>query len=399
MAERTRVGRSDKKRAAVILLMTMVLLGVFPLDVLLPSFPALADHLQTTSADIALSVSLFAFGISLSQLLVGPLSDTFGRKRLLLAGMATSIGGAAGCLLTDDFTVFMIFRVIQAIGCGCFVLSQALIQDLFQGEEREQLRILLVTASGVFITVSPLLGSVLQQAADWPGSFLVFICLSTVVFVKTWFMQESPRSETVSHTGILQSYRRVYGNAVFNSYWLIAAATFSCHFSFIVVSPLIFMDQLHMSTYEYSLTLLLYGTAYIFGGIAARLLASRIKANTQIIAGLGMILFSGLALLLFSAICKLSVLTVLTPMIICTAGITIARPIATSKAMDVFADSAGTSASAGNTLIFICGGAISALVNLSGTNLQIALAVACVLLSGAGLGLNYWICRSHRREV
>lgn len=191
-AERTRVGRSDKKRAAVILLMTMVLLGVFPLDVLLPSFPALADHLQTTSADIALSVSLFAIGISLSQLLVGPLSDTFGRKRLLLAGMATSIGGATGCLLTDDFTVFMIFRVIQAIGCGCFVLSQALIQDLFQGEEREQLRILLVTASGVFITVSPLLGSVLQQAADWPGSFLVFICLSTVVFVKTWFHAGKP---------------------------------------------------------------------------------------------------------------------------------------------------------------------------------------------------------------
>ena len=388
------------KTAAIALLMVMTLLGVFPLDVLLPSFPALAGHFQTTPADIALSVSLFTIGISLSQLLLGPLSDRVGRKRLLLAGMAVSIMGATGCLLTAEYTGFLVFRVIQAIGCGCFVLSQALIQDLFQGKERDRLRILLVTVSGVFITVSPLLGSLLQQFWDWPGSFLLFIGLATVVFLKTWFMLEDRRPVVTMHQNILRAYGRVYGNAVFNGYWLIAAITFTCHFSFIVASPLIFMDQLHMSTYEFSLTLLLYGAAYIFGGIAARLLASRITATTQIIIGLSLTFLSGLMMLLLSGLYGLSILTVLIPMIICTAGTTIARPIATSKAMDVFPDNAGTSASAGNTLVFICGGLISALINLIGTDLQTTLAQAFLLLSIAGLTLNHQLsCRSeHARD-
>ena len=114
--------------------MTMVLLGVFPLDVLLPSFPALSEHFRTTPAEIAFSISLFAIGISLSQLLIGPLSDAIGRKRLLLAGMAVSIVGATGCILSTEYTWFLVFRLLQAIGCGCFVLSQALIQDFFDGK-------------------------------------------------------------------------------------------------------------------------------------------------------------------------------------------------------------------------------------------------------------------------
>jgi DHA1 family bicyclomycin/chloramphenicol resistance-like MFS transporter len=385
---------SAKKRwAAVVLLMTMVLLGVFPLDVLLPSFPALAKYFQTSPADIAFSISVFAIGISISQLLIGPLSDAIGRKGLLLAGMAVSIIGATGCVLSTEYTWFLMFRVVQALGCGCFVLSQALVQDLFEGQERDQLRILMVTASGIFISVSPLLGSVLQQALDWPGSFFLFIALAATVFLKACFFLENERPVAFSRQNIIHSYRRVCADAGFIGFWLIAAITFTCHFSFIVVSPLIFMDQLHMSAYEFSLTLLLYGAAYIIGGVVAQILARRIPANTQIIVGLSLIFASGLVMLLLSGLLGLSTLTVLVPMIICTAGTTIARPIATSKAMDVFPANAGTSASAGNTMVFIFGGLASALINLSGSDLQTTLALAFLLLSTTALTLNALINR------
>lgn len=69
-----------KKSSLILLLMTMTLLGVFPLDVVLPSFPALSDYFQTSASDIALSVSLFAIGLALSVVLVGPLSDLWGRR-------------------------------------------------------------------------------------------------------------------------------------------------------------------------------------------------------------------------------------------------------------------------------------------------------------------------------
>jgi hypothetical protein len=98
-------------------------------------------------------------------------------------------------------------------------------------------------------------------------------------------------------------------------------------------------------------------------------------------------------MLLLSNLLGLSALTVLIPMIICTAGTTIVRPVATSKAMEVFPDNAGTSASAGNTLIFIFGGVISALINLSGAHLQTTLALSFIVLSTVGVSFNALITR------
>ena len=378
-----------QRRGAVSLLLAMVLLGVFPLDVLLPSFPALAEHFRSTPADIALSISLFAVGIAASQLLIGPLSDVIGRKGLLLAGITLSMLGAMGCTLTTDYLYFLLFRVIQALGCGCFVLSQALVQDLFEGEERNRLRILMVTATGVFISVSPLAGTFLQATLGWQGSFWVFTVLAGVVLLKACFFLENTRpAATGALSNIFRPYRRVLCDVDFLSYWLISAFAFACHFSFIVISPLIFMDQLQLSAYDFSLILLVYGGAYIVGGTVATLLGKRISPGHQIISGLSLILLSGLIMLYLSSHFALSPFTVLVPMLICTAGTTIARPAATSKAMSLFPENAGTSASAGSTVIFICGGLISALISLSPANLQSTLGYSFIILSSVALVLN-----------
>jgi len=383
-----------QRRGAVSLLLAMVLLGVFPLDVVLPSFPALAEHFRSTPADIALSISLFAVGIAFAQLLIGPLSDVIGRKGLLLAGMSVSMLGALGCVMTTDYSLFLMFRVVQALGCGCFVLSQALVQDLFEGKERDRLRILMVTAGGIFISVSPLAGTFLQATLGWRGSFWVFIALSAVVLLKAWLFLENSRPTTRgTRTNFLTAYRRVLGDFDFVSYWLISAFAFACHFSFIVISPLIFMDRLQLSAYEFSLILLIYGAAYVTGGILASVLSRRISSGQQIVVGLSLILFAGVSMLYLSSNFVLAPATVLIPMLICTAGTTIARPAATSRAMSVFPDNAGTSASAGSTIIFICGGLISALISFSPANLQSTLGYAFVLLSGVALALNNRISR------
>ncbi len=127
MNDHSRVVTHQRQRGAVSLLLAMILLGVFPLDVLLPSFPALAAHFGRSPSDIALSISLFALGIAFAQLLIGPLSDMIGRKGLLLGGVSVSLLGALGCALSNDYILFLVFRLMQAMGCGCFVLSQALV--------------------------------------------------------------------------------------------------------------------------------------------------------------------------------------------------------------------------------------------------------------------------------
>lgn len=377
------------KPATVGLLLTLTLLGVFPIDVVLPSFPALSEHFERSSADIALSVSLFAVGIALSQLLVGPLSDVMGRKNLLLIGITVSAVGAAGCVLADGYGAFLFLRVVQALGCGCFVLSQALIQDLFTGREQQRLRIFLVTCGGIFISVSPLAGTGLQSWMGWRGSFLVFIALAIGAFISACRLLQRPVADSQPRRlDFIASYRKVCGDFSFMAYWLTSALAFSCHFSFIVISPLVLIDQLHLSPEAFSLALLGYGLAYIGGGAVASVLSNRIDPQTQIITGLALILAAGLLMLGLANYLGLSVTTLLLPMIVCTTGTTIARAAAHTQAMNRFPGRAGTSASAGSVLIFIIGGLTSAAISLTPLDLQLTLALCLVLLSLLGLALN-----------
>ncbi|MHC8323429.1 Bcr/CflA family efflux MFS transporter [Pseudomonas sp. GB2N2] len=380
---------TTKKSSLILLLMTMTLLGVFPLDVVLPSFPALTDYFRTTASNIALSVSLFAIGLGLSVVLVGPLSDLWGRKNLLLTGIAVSIVGAAGCLVSSEYSWFLVFRVIQAVGCGSFVLSQALIQDLFVGKEQERIRIWMTTGAGVFISLSPLLGTWLQMHLGWHGSFSVFITLAVIVWLRVAvLLKETPRGCNASHGGFFNAYWRLCSDLRFMGYWLISALAFACHFSFIVMSPIIFMERLALSPYEFAWTLLLYGVAYVFGGIVASALHRRLPAHLQIVIGLGLIALSGLVMLWLANQFGLTAAAVLIPMLMCTAGTTIARPIANSKAMTLYPQDAGTSSSVGGVMVFMCGGVISVVVNLASEDLSTALAMCFLVLSAAGLVVN-----------
>ncbi|UVL40165.1 MFS transporter [Pseudomonas sp. B21-040] len=380
---------SKKRRATVTLLMTMTLLGVFPLDVVLPSFPHLADYFQTSPSGISLSVSVFAISLALSVMLVGPISDVWGRKTLLLGGMAVAAIGAVGSVFASDYRWFLGFRMVQAMGCGAFSLSQALIQDLFVGRERERIRIWMVTGGGVFISVSPLLGTWLQSCLGWQGSFYVFIALSCVAWCGAyWLLKETPPGRKPSHAGFFNAYWRLCSDGRFMGYWLISALAFACHFSFIVSSPIIFMERLALSPYEFACALLLYGVAYVLGGVLASVLHRYLQANAQIIIGLGLIAVSGAIMLWLTRHFGLSAATVLISMLVCTVGTTIARPIANSKAMSLHPENAGASTSVGAMLIFMFGGVISSVINLTPENLTTALALGFLALSAAGLGVN-----------
>lgn len=369
--------------------MTMTLLAVFPLDVVLPSFPALSSHFHTTPSEIAESVSIFAIGLAVSLLLIGPLSDRFGRRKLLLAGIALSAIGATGCLFAEDFAWFLGFRVVQAVGCGTLALSQALIQDLFAGRELERIRIWMTTAGGIFISSSPLMGTWLQLYGGWQASFYVFIALAIVVWLWSARLLDDSRSQhRPSSVGFFSGYWLLFSDIRFVGYWLISALAFACHFSFIVMSPLIFMEHLNLSAYQFAWALLLYGAAYVLGGVVASILHRTMASDRQINTGLALIAISGGVMLWLGWQFGVSAATVLIPMLICTAGTTICRPIANSKAMSLYPELAGTSTSAGSLLIFMCGGLISLVVNLASDNLSVALALCFLILSAIGLGLN-----------
>lgn len=371
------------KASVLLLVLTMVLLGVFPLDVILPSFPAMATHFATPSSNIALSISIFAVGFSISQFFLGPLSDRLGRKRLLIVGMLISIVGAVGCAGSEQFTFFILFRSIQAIGCGCFVLSNALVQDIFGSEERDRVRILMTTASGFFISTSPLLGTLLEIPFGWTGSFYLFALIAALVFIHaTWALPTS--CSKLSNVRFRDACGTIISHHRFMGFSLIAAIAFTCHFSFIAISPVIFLDQFGLTQLEFSWVLLVYGAAYVLGGIVAGRLQKLISHRQQLNAGLALIGSAGVVLTVLYLATDRSALTILLPMMICTTGTTIVRPAATSRAMEFFPHHAGAAASMLNTTVFVTGGMISAVASVTVANFECMLAAGFIGFSGIG---------------
>lgn len=211
------------------LLILLCLLGVFPLDVILPSFPALADEFHVEPQQIAYSVSFFAFGVAVAQIVIGPLSDGTGRKRLLLAGLAVSIAGAVGCVLSTRYETFMAFRLLQALGCGSFVLGQALVQDLYSGRQRNAMRILLTSASGLFISLSPVAGAFLQQSFGWKGSFTVFAFIAVIVSSLSYALLQDTPALRGRRSG-MRSYWVMLRDTTYLAHSLLSSLAFACHF-------------------------------------------------------------------------------------------------------------------------------------------------------------------------
>ena len=365
-----------------LLITNISLISFFPLNILLPSFPALAARFDTPTADIALSVGLFTLVFSISQLITGPLSDKWGRKEVLLGCITLSILGAAGCALAQDYLTFLLFRSVQAIGCGFFVLSHALVEDLFDEQYRARVRLYYMTLSGSFVALSPLIGSWLQTTFDWQGSFYGFALMALGMLIHALCILPS-RSNCMQRApvSVIDTLKAVAVNRDFLRYWWIAALVFACYFALISVTPLIFMDALKLSEYQYALVLMVYGVAYLLGGVVASFLQKRITLALQINIGLGVLAVAGVQLALVISYEAITTVTLLVPMLTSALAVTLVRPAAISAAMLLFSSSAGTAASAGNSIMFFTAAISSAVLAQTGDQLLMTIAISFIVFS------------------
>jgi MFS transporter, DHA1 family, multidrug resistance protein len=383
-------GEVKRQQISRFVLITCIsLISFFPINILLPSFPALSAKFDIPTADVALSISLFTLVFSISQLIAGPLSDKWGRKEVLLGCITLSILGAIGCALAPDYLSFLLFRSVQAMGCGFFVLGHALVEDLFEEHDRARVRLYYMTLSGSFVALSPLIGSWLQTTFDWQGSFYGFALMALGMLIHAFCIlpskSASPYRPPVSIIGTLKA---VAGNRDFLRYWWIAALVFACYFALISVTPLIFMDSLQLSEYQYALVLMVYGVAYLLGGVAASFLQKHICLSRQINIGLGLLGVAGVLLALIIRYEAITTITLLIPMLISALAVTLVRPAAISAAMLLFSSSAGTAASAGNSIMFFTAAISSAALAQAGSHLLMTIAISFIVFSIWGMVTN-----------
>ncbi|KAA6436708.1 multidrug effflux MFS transporter [Dyadobacter flavalbus] len=234
----------------ILILGSLTALGPFSIDMYLPGFPAIAKDLHTTAAKVSLSLSGFFIGISLGQLLYGPLLDRFGRKKPLFIGLCIYILASAGCAVATSIDQLILLRIIQAIGsCAATVASVAMVRDLFPVSDNAKVFSLLLLVVGVSPMIAPTVGGYVTAAFGWHAVFMILTVMGVAILAATvLWLPDSYKPDTslsLKPRPILMNFFNVIREPQFYTYSLTGAIAFAGLFAYVSGSPLVFMEVFH----------------------------------------------------------------------------------------------------------------------------------------------------------
>lgn len=246
----------SKYFSLILILGSLTALGPFSIDMYLPAFPIIAKDLHTTTEQVAISLSSFFIGISLGQLLYGPLLDRFGRKKPLCIGLTVYILASLGCLFATSLNQLIVLRVIQALGsCSAAVASVAMVRDLFPVKDSAKVFALLMLVVGVSPMLAPTVGSYVTILFGWHAIFIMLLVLGVLnLFASIFWLPENYKPDTsisLLPGPITKTFLSVITEPYFYTYALTGAMAFSGLFAYVAGSPVVFMEVFDVSTEAY----------------------------------------------------------------------------------------------------------------------------------------------------
>lgn len=327
------------------ILACLAALGTLSTNILLPSLPGIARAFAVPTSSTGVLMSWFFATFALGQLFIGPLSDRYGRRPLVVAGLAIFVAGSIVCAIATTLSGLVAGRIIQAIGvCAASVLSRAISRDLFTGTELARVLSFIMVAMAAAPGFSPLLGSGLDHVLGWRAPFAFVAAFGAVLGIAyvTAVGETHVRERTpLALAQILLGYGSLLGDRRF----VVPAASVSLVlgglFAVFTVTPAILVDGLGFTPLE--LSLFFAGTVFVvFGaGFAAPRLAQRsslvsVTRLGLIIASAGCILMALLALTGFYTFASY-----LMPMLVFLFGMGMVSPIGSALTLTPFGDRAG----------------------------------------------------------
>ena len=283
---------SRKKYITLILILgSLTALGPFSIDMYLPGFKAIALDLGTTVNKVSLSLSSYFIGISVGQLLYGPLLDRFGRKKPLYIGLTVYLLASVGCAVTTNIDAFILLRFIQAVGsCAAAVASMAMVRDLFPVQDSPKVFSLLMLVVGLSPMLAPTIGGYVIAGFGWHTIFIILALMGFAVLLASRFglpnTYKADPSISLKPKPIIANFITVLFHPQFYTYALSGAVAFSGLFTYVAGSPLVFMDIFKVSETGYGWIFAFMSISFIGTSQLNSLLLKKYKSEQLVYVGL-----------------------------------------------------------------------------------------------------------------
>jgi MFS transporter, DHA1 family, multidrug resistance protein len=267
-------------RKIIVLLGVLSALGPFSIDMYLPGFPAIAADLNTTIAEVGFSLTSYFIGISVGQLLYGPIVDRFGRRSPLIFGLSLYTLMALCCALAPTITWLVGLRGLLALGaCAGMVAGRAIVRDLFPPTDIARILSTLMLIMGIAPMIAPSIGGWMVTALGWRSVFVALAVISSLMLAGVLVLLPESRSPdknvNLSPASVLGNYWAVLKEPAFIVYGLAGAFTVGSLFAYISGSPFIYMEKLGFTQTQYGFLFSLNSFGYIGGSQVNRILLKR----------------------------------------------------------------------------------------------------------------------------
>lgn len=370
-----------------------VALGPITMSMYAPAMPALAAALGTTPAKVQLTLTVYLAAFAVAQLVYGPLSDRFGRRPVVLAGMVVFVAGSVEAAFATSIEALLLARFVQAVGaCAGPAVARAIVRDVYSGPAAARVLAVVGMALTVAPAVGPAVGGYFQAWFGWRSIFLTLGLFGVVVFAAGVLMTETHRrrdATALDPRRMLANYRTLLTRPVYLGYVAIVACTLAGLLSYVAGSPFVLISIVGLSPEAFGWTSIATTGGYFVGSIAASRLVGRLGLRRMVTAGMLVVLTGGGLLLLTVSLGKVGVVTVVGPMILWTCGLGAVYPSAMAGALQPFPHIAGSASALMGFLQMGTGALGSLAVARLNDGTAMAIGVVPAALAAGGFAI-YW---------
>jgi DHA1 family bicyclomycin/chloramphenicol resistance-like MFS transporter len=376
--------------ALAALLALLGMLGPFSIDTYIPAFAGIARALNATPVEMQQTLSAYLFGFAFMNLFHGALADSFGRRPVVLWGVAVFTLASAGCALSQSVGQLVFFRALQGLSTGAgIVVSRAVIRDMFPSTQAQQVMSQVTIYFGVAPAIAPIIGGWLFVHSGWHAIFWFLTAVGVLLWVANFRLL--PETLHVSQRqpfnvrNLMQGYWQLGSSPRFLLLALASGIPFNGMFLYLLAAPAFLGERLGLEPTQFFWFFLLTISGIMAGSWASGRLAGRVAPRRQIRYGFTIMLASSLVNVAANFVWVAHPSWALLPIAVFSFGWALMVPVVTLLVLDLYPERRGMSSSLQAVIGSTANGLVAGLVAPLVMHSTLALAVTSLLMLGVGL--------------